>query len=36
MAAIHDIKALIVFVDIRGFTVWAENVGNAAFLDEFK
>jgi class 3 adenylate cyclase len=35
MAAKNDIKALIVFVDIRGFTVWAENVNNAAILDEF-
>jgi len=31
----NDIKALIVFVDIRGFTAWSENVGNAAILDEF-
>jgi class 3 adenylate cyclase len=35
MANSSDLKALIVFVDIRGFTVWSENVGNAAILDEF-
>jgi class 3 adenylate cyclase len=30
-----DVNALIVFVDIRGFTAWAEKIGNSAFLDEF-
>jgi class 3 adenylate cyclase len=30
-----DINALIVFVDIRGFTTWAEKTGNSSFLDEF-
>ena len=33
--AANDIKALIVFVDIRGFTVWSDKVSNAAILDDF-
>jgi class 3 adenylate cyclase len=35
MAIKNDIKALIIFVDIRGFTVWSEKVSNSAILDEF-
>jgi len=35
MANKNDLKALIVFVDIRGFTVWAGKVSNAAILDQF-
>ena len=35
MADKNDVKALIVFVDIRGFTRWSERVDNAAILDEF-
>ena len=35
MADKNDIKALIVFVDIRGFTRWSERVDNATILDEF-
>ena len=31
----NNINALIIFVDIRGFTNWAEKVGNSAFLDVF-
>ena len=35
MANKNDLKALIVFVDIRGFTAWSANVDNAAILDQF-
>ena len=31
----NTINVLIIFVDIRGFTDWAERVENAAFLDKF-
>jgi len=35
MASKNDLKALIVFVDIRGFTAWSENADNAAIVDQF-
>ncbi|MDR0403984.1 MAG: hypothetical protein LBH35_10415, partial [Treponema sp.] len=35
MAVGADVNALIVFVDIRGFTAWAEKIGNSSFLDKF-
>ncbi|MCL2881101.1 MAG: hypothetical protein FWF29_12730 [Treponema sp.] len=35
MAAKNDLKALVIFTDIRGFTAWSENVDNAAILDQF-
>jgi class 3 adenylate cyclase len=31
----NDINALILFVDIRGFTNWSEKVDNVSFLDDF-
>ena len=31
----NNLNALIIFVDIRGFTTWSEKVGNSAFLDVF-
>ena len=35
MAHKNGLKALIVFVDIRGFTSWSEKVGNADILGHF-
>ena len=35
MADKKNIKALIAFVDIRGFTSWSEKVDNVGILDEF-
>ena len=31
----NNLNALIIFVDIRGFSSWAEKIGNIAFLDIF-
>jgi len=31
----NNLNALIIFVDIRGFTVWSGRVDNVAFLDDF-
>ena len=31
----NDVNALIIFVDIRGFTSWAEKVDNFNFIDDF-
>ena len=31
----NSLNALIIFMDIRGFTSWSEKVGNVAFLDVF-
>jgi class 3 adenylate cyclase/ADP-ribose pyrophosphatase YjhB (NUDIX family) len=31
----NDINALIVFVDIRGFTEWSGKIDNSPFLDDF-
>ena len=35
MASKNDLKVLVIFVDIRGFTTWSGNVENAAILDQF-
>jgi len=30
-----DVNALVIFVDIRGFTAWAEKVDHFSFIDDF-